>query len=46
MKFKRSFAVTNNRVLHFWAPTELDRVPVRKSVAEALATRLGRRGSK
>jgi hypothetical protein len=46
--FKRSFAVTGNRVLHFWTPEELDRVPVRKSVAEALAARLQlvRRGSK
>ncbi len=46
MTFKRSFAVTSNRVLHFWTPTELDRAPVRKSVTEALATRLRRRGGK
>ena len=44
MTFKRSFAIANNRVLHFWAPAELDRVPVRRSVAEALALRLRRGG--
>ena len=41
--FKRSFAVSNTRVLHFWAPAELGRVPVRRSVAEALTKRLARR---
>lgn len=46
MTFKRSFAIANNRVLHFWTPSELDRAPVRKSVAEALAIRLRRRGAK
>jgi len=42
MQFKRSFAVATTRVLHFWTPVELDRAPVRKSVAEALAARLKR----
>ncbi len=41
--FKRSFAVSGTRVLHFWAPVELGRVPVRRSVSEALTKRLARR---
>jgi hypothetical protein len=41
--FKRSFAVTGTRVLHFWAPKELGRKPVRRSVAEALGKRLTKR---
>lgn len=43
LHFKRSFAITGTRVLHFWAPAELGRVPVRRSVTEALAKRLTRR---
>ena len=43
LPFKRSFAITGTRVLHFWAPAELGRVPVRRSVTEALAKRLTRR---
>lgn len=41
--FRRSFAVSGTRVLHFWAPVELGRAPVRRSVAEALTKRLARR---
>lgn len=54
MKFSRSFAVADKRVLHFWmlADLEHDRAAVRESVATALAqrldyvkaARLGRRG--
>lgn len=47
IEFRRSFAVAGTRVLHFWAPIELGRAPVRRSVASALATRLQRkRGGK
>ena len=42
--FNRSFAVTGNRVLHYWTPVELGRAPVRRSVTEALAKRLARKG--
>lgn len=42
MKFKRAFAVTGTRVLHFWNLAELEgeRRAVRGSVSRALATRL------
>lgn len=42
MKFRRAFAVTNRRVLHFWNLAELEgeRRAVRSSVSRALATRL------
>ncbi|MDQ3335277.1 MAG: tetratricopeptide repeat protein [Myxococcota bacterium] len=42
MKFSRSFAVTNKRVLHFWMLAELEheRAAVRESVAIALEQRL------
>jgi hypothetical protein len=42
MQFRRWFAVAGSRVLHFWSPRELDRDPVKRSVAEALAARLAR----
>jgi hypothetical protein len=43
--FQRSFAVANDRVLHFWMPSEMSgtRAAVRRSVADALETRLDRR---
>ena len=42
MKFLRSFAVVDTRVLHFWMLAELEneRAAVRESVTTALATRL------
>ncbi len=46
MKFRRSFAVARERVLHFWTVAELDRSGVRRSVAEALTKRLERKAAK
>lgn len=45
MKFKRAFAVTGRRVLHFWNLAELEgeRRNVRASVSRALAARLAPR---
>lgn len=42
MKFTRSFAIADRRVLHFWmlADQEHERAAVRESVTTALATRL------
>ena len=42
MKFSRSFAVVETRVLHFWMLAELahERTSVRESVTTALAARL------
>jgi hypothetical protein len=42
MQFVPSFAVVDNRVLHFWmlAEQESERAAVRDSVATALAARL------
>lgn len=43
MQFKRTFAVANNRVLHFWTLAELSRDPVRRDVSAALTERLRKR---
>ncbi len=41
--FTRSFAVTGTRVLHFWQLADQHRAEVRRSVSDALATRLVKR---
>lgn len=45
LTFRRSFAVSGTRVLHFWLPEELepDRRELRRAVGQALRTRLGQR---
>jgi len=40
MQFKRSFAVSGIRVLHFWQLADQDRSSVRTSVSAAIAARL------
>jgi glycine cleavage system regulatory protein len=45
MTFHRAFAISGERVLHYWLVDELaaDRAAVRRSVGEALRTKLQRR---
>lgn len=40
MQFKRSFAISGARVLHFWQLADQDRSSVRASVSAAIAARL------
>lgn len=43
MAFKRTFAIANQRVLHFWTLADLSRDPIRRDVSAALAARLTKR---